>query len=133
MAKMRSVALYCCSCIILVLSVRSASASESMPLPLPTESQDVLSMGMGTVKVLIALAIIICLIFAIRWAIKRGGVTLGTIGGQGTSIEIIERKALGAKQALILVRVKDKGVLLHQARGNLTPLCEVDLQEGQQE
>jgi flagellar biogenesis protein FliO len=90
-------------------------------------------MGLGTFRVLIALAIIVCLIIAIRWVIKRGSGSLGTVMGQGTSIEIIERKALGAKQALVLVRVKNKGVLLHQVKGNLTPLCEVDLQESQKE
>ncbi|MBC8310141.1 MAG: FliO/MopB family protein [Phycisphaerales bacterium] len=133
MAKMRSVALQCCSCVISVLSVRTSYASESTPLPLPANAQEVLSMGLGTFRVLIALAIIVCLIIAIRWVIKRGSGSLGTVMGQGTSIEIIERKALGAKQALVLVRVKDKGVLLHQVKGNLTPLCEVDLQESQQE
>ncbi len=129
---MRSIALHCCSCVLSVLFVRPASGSESTPLPLPTGDQDALSMGYGLWRVLIALGVVICLIFLIRWVVKRGNGPLSVLGGGEKSIEILERKPLGPRQALLLVRVREKGVLLHQAKNTLTPLCEIDLEESPQ-
>jgi flagellar biogenesis protein FliO len=133
MAKMRSIALQCCSCVITGLFVRPSLGSESTPLPLPDAVQEPLSMELGGWKVAIALGCIFGLILIIRWAMKRSNRTIGGSGSKGSSIEIIERKSLGPRQSLLLVRVKQKGVLLHQSKSNLVPLCEVDIGKGSQE
>ena len=131
MAKMRSIALNCCCCVMTWLSVRTVEAAESTPLPLPSNSTDSFSMGMGIWKVLFALAIVVAILFIIRWFAKRANV--GSIYGakSGKSIRIIERKPIGTRQALLLVQVCDKKVLLHQGKGVLTPLCEIEESEGE--
>ncbi len=65
-----------------------------------------------------------------RWVIKRGNGPLSALGVGGKSIEILERKTLGPRQSLLLVRVREKGVLLHQVKNTLTPLCEIDIEDG---
>ena len=126
MAKMRSIALNCCSCVFIWLSVRTAGAAESTPLPLPSDGSDVFSVGNGIWRVFFALAIVIAVILLIRWFVGRAN-NAGTVNGRsGKSITIIERKPLGPRQSLLLVQVCDKKVLLHQGRGTLTRLCEIE-------
>lgn len=127
---MRSAAPYCCSCVLSGLFLRTGFASESLPLPLPEKDFSALSLGLGVERVLLALVFIGIVIIGIRWVLKRGKRGLSSIGSRGASIEIIERKPLGPRQSLLLVRVQKKGVLLHQSKNMLTPLCEVILEEG---
>ncbi len=128
---MRSIALQCCCCVMTWLSVRTVEASETTPLPLPTDSTESFSMGMGIWRVLFALAIVVAIVFIIRWLANRANV--GGISGAKSSqnIKIIERKPIGPRQTLLLVQVCEKKVLLHQAKGALTPLCEIEESEGE--
>ncbi len=127
---MRSIALQCCSCVIIGLFVRDAHGSESMPLPLPTGGEDAMAMGLGGWRVFLALSCVVGLIFVIRWILKRGNGGIGAFSTKGGAIEIMERKPLGPRQSLLLVRVRKKGVLLHQSKGTLVPLCELDIEDG---
>jgi|TARA_B100000959_G_scaffold269019_1_gene314355 flagellar biogenesis protein FliO len=131
MARTRSIALQCCSCVISWLSVRTASALESAPLPLPSENSDVFSVGNGLWRVLIALVVVVGIILLIRWFVDRANSGGTGPRGSGKLINIIERKPLGPRQSLLLVQVCDKKVLLHQSKGTLSPLCEVENSGGE--
>lgn len=87
-------------------------------------------MGHGLWNVFFVLLIIVALLFLIRWFMLRTNRAIGQSAKQGKSIQILERKALGARQSLLLVEVCGKKVLLHQSKGTLTPLCEVDPEVG---
>ena len=69
--------------------------------------------------------------WGIRWLFGRlgfGNTTdkTGLIGSKQRNIHILERKPLGARQSLLLVRCKDTEVLLHQSKGRLSTLCVVE-------
>ena len=98
---------------------------------MPNASEPTFSGGLGFWGVFLALAIVVGIILLIRWVVLRSGVISSQgIGGTGKKIHIVERKALGPRQALLLVRVAGKKeVLLHQSRGVLTPLCEFEIDE----
>ncbi len=130
MAKMRSIALICCYCVFALLSVRLVRADESSPLPLPSDDSAVFAMGNGLWRVLFALLVIAGLLVAIRWFVQRTHRANIQNATGGKSIQILERKALGARQSLLLVEVCGKKVLLHQSRGTLAPLCEIEAEKG---
>jgi hypothetical protein len=114
MAKMRSTALNCFSCLIVLLSVRPSDAAETTPLPLPNANSTIFSMDTGLWRVLI------------RWLARHFSKKVTRDGVSGNSIEILERKVLGPRQSLLLVKVCGKKVLLHQGKGTLTSLCEIN-------
>ncbi|MBT4524342.1 MAG: FliO/MopB family protein [Phycisphaerae bacterium] len=128
MAKMRIAALYCFSCLIASLSVRTSGAAESTPLPLPSSETALFSMDIGLWRVFLALLILFAVILLIRWSVRRSSKNVGR-GEKDKSIEILERKVLGPKQSLLLVRVCGKKVLLHQGKGSFTSLCEIEESE----
>jgi flagellar biogenesis protein FliO len=130
MAKMRSIALICCNCVFALLSVRTVCAAESTPLPLPSDDSAVFAIGNGLWRVLLALLVIAGILLAIRWFVQRTNRASGQDASTGKSIQILERKVLGARQALLLVEVCGKKVLLHQSKGALVPLCEIEAEEG---
>jgi len=113
------------------LSVCTASASESTPLPLPSENSGVFSMGDGVWRVFFALVVVVGIILLIRWFVSRVKNGSAETARFGKSIKIIERKPLGSRQSLLLVQVCDKKVLLHQSKGAMTPLCEVENSDGE--
>mgnify|MGYP006420000347 CR=1 FL=1 len=131
MAKTRSIALHCCSSVICWLSVRTVEATESTPLPLPSDDSAVFSMGTGVWRVVLALAVVVIVILVLRRFVARA--SSGGVAGanSGKLITIVERKPLGPRQSLLLVQVGDKKVLLHQAKGALVPLCELDAEDGE--
>jgi flagellar biogenesis protein FliO len=129
MAKMRTTAFYCFSCLIASLSVRTSGAAESTPLPLPSSETPIFSMDTGLWRVFLALLILFAVILIIRWSVRRITKKVGVRGDKGKSIEILERKVLGPKQSLLLVRVCGKKVLLHQGKGSFTSLCEIEESE----
>ena len=133
MAKMRSIALHRYRCVIAVLMVRTAAASESTPLPLPSDDQSMLSLDSGAWRVILALAVVMALVLTLQWFLRwrRGHAGVNMIGG--SAIEIVERKSLGPRHWLLLVRVGKRGVLLHQGKGTLSPLCEIDFDQEDQE
>ncbi len=131
MAKMRSIALHCCSSVICWLSVRSVEAAESTPLPLPSDDSVLFSMGNGVWRVILALAVVVGVILIIRWFVGRASIGGANSAGMGKTISIIERKPLGPRQSLLLVQVCNKKILLHQVKGSLTPLCEIENDGGE--
>jgi flagellar biogenesis protein FliO len=133
MAKTRSIALICCNCVFASLSVRTVEATESTPLPMPSSESTVFSMDAGLWRVFFALLIVAGILLGIRWFIRRtfGGSSHNEVSGK--TIQVIERKALGARQSLLLVKVGNKKVLLHQTKGALVPLCELECEEAEVE
>lgn len=126
MAKMRSTALNCFSCLIALLSVRPSGAAETTPLPLPNANSTIFSMDTGLWRVFLALLVVFVVMLLIRWLARHFSKKVTRDGVSGNSIEILERKVLGPRQSLLLVKVCGKKVLLHQGKGTLTSLCEIN-------
>jgi len=124
---MRSIALNSYLCVIAVLLVRAASASETTPLPIQTDSNGVFVLDSGAWRVGIALAVLVGLVFLVQWLMrKQKGGGIGHLAS-GRAIQIIDRKALGPRQYLLLVQVGKRRVLLHQGKGTLSPMCEFEV------
>lgn len=125
----RKQAIYCYIHVFCALFVQTSLGSvlEAKPLPLPTEKTETSTTMLGIWEVCWALLIIACLIFAIQWILRRSGVgVLPTTGSSQRAIRIIERKPLGARQSLVLVRCRETEVLLHQSKGKLSTLCVIE-------
>ncbi|MAI67405.1 MAG: hypothetical protein CMJ26_05975 [Phycisphaerae bacterium] len=129
MAKLRSIALICCNCVFALLSVRTVEATDSISLPMPSSELTVFSMDSGLWSVFFVLLILAGLLLGIRWFVRKSTGNSTHDSASGKRIQIIERKALGPRQALLLVQIGGKKVLLHQVKGALVPLCELDASE----
>lgn len=120
-------ALKCCICIALLTQRAICASIESTPLP-PPSSGSTVSAWSGAWRVAIALLVVAVLLFGIRALLRRLG--RGAVVGGGR-IEVIERKPLGVRHSLMLVRVGRRSVLIHQAGGRMHPLCTIDEEESQ--
>ena len=129
MAKLRSIALICCNCVFALLSVRTVEATDSISLPMPSSESTVFSMDSGLWNVFFVLLILAGLLLGIRCFVRKSTGNSMHDSASGKRIQIIERKALGPRQALLLVQIGGKKVLLHQVKGALVPLCELDASE----
>ena len=134
-AMIRKQAINRCIYIVCALLVRPSFGGfiGSQPLPLPTPKTDQVTQWLGLWEVCFALSVIAGMIFAIRWVFGRmnGGKT-PLIASKQRNIQIIERKPLGGRQSLLLVRCRDTEVLLHQSKGRLTTLCVVDAENAKE-
>jgi flagellar biogenesis protein FliO len=128
-AMIRKQAINRCIYILSALIVRPSFGGfiAASPLPLPTPKSTQATHWLGLWEVCFALLVIAGLIFTIRWifGLMNDGKT-PLIGSKQRNIQIIERKPLGGRQSLLLVRCRDTEVLLHQSKGRLTTLCAVD-------
>ena len=127
-AMIRKRAIYCYTSILCALLVRTAfagiSAAQPLPIPLPIAKNTTAWLGIWEVG--FALLLIVGLILAIRWLFGRVGLGNTTVvGSKRRNIQIIERKPLGARQSLLLVRCRETEVLIHQSKGRLSTLCVV--------
>ena len=132
-AMIRKRAFNRCSYVLCALFVRTSFGGflAAVPLPLPTPKTENTLKWLGVWEVCFALLIIVGLIWGIRWIFGRLGFgniseKTTTSGSKGRKIQIIERKPLGGRQSLLLVRCKNTEVLLHQSKGRLSTLCVVD-------
>ncbi|MBC8523172.1 FliO/MopB family protein [PVC group bacterium] len=128
----RKPAINCCTFILCELFVRPSFGSilGAQHLPLPSPKTDGTTSWLGLWEVFFALLVIAGLIFAIRWLFGRTGLgKTPSVGSRRRNIQIIERKPLGARQSLLLVRCRDTEVLLHQSKGRLSTLCVVEMDE----
>ena len=126
MAKTRSFAFKIYQSCAVLLLVRSAIGAESLPLPIPTENPQLFAMGGELWRLLLALAIIVGLVFGLQWIIKRVRSKGSGLSDYGSKMEVIERKSVGQRSCLLLIKVGKKEVLLHQDRNQVTMLCELD-------
>ena len=128
-AMIRKQAINPCIYILCALQVRPSFGGfiGSQPLPLPTSKAEQATQWLGLWQVCFALLVIASLMFALRWLFGRmnGGKT-SLVGVKQRNIHIIERKPIGGRQTLLLVRCRETEVLLHQSKGRLTTLCVVD-------
>lgn len=129
MAKTRSFAFKIYQLCVVLLLVRSAIGAESLPLPIPAENPQLFAMGGELWRLLLALAIIIGLVFGLQWIIKRVRGKGARLGDYGSKINVIERKSIGQRSCLLLIKVGRKEVLLHQDRNGITMLCELNQPE----
>ena len=136
----RKRAINCYTYVLCALFVRTSFGGflAAQPLPLPASKPENSAQWLGVWQVCFALLIVVGLILGIRWIFWRIG--FGNIcqktslsGSKGRSIQIIERKALGGRQSLLLVRCKNTEVLLHQSKARLSTLCVVDSQPPDEE
>jgi len=101
---------------------------------LPTPKPEQVTAWLGLWEVCFALLVITGLILAIRWMFGRmNSHKTPLMGLKNRNIQIIERKPLGGRQSLLLVRCRDTEVLLHQSRGHLSTLCVVDPESNKEE
>ncbi|MBT4584129.1 MAG: FliO/MopB family protein [Phycisphaerae bacterium] len=128
----RKRAINCCIYILSALFVRTSFGGylASQPLPLPTPKAEQTTVWLGLWDVCLALLVIVGLLFVIRWLFGRmcGGKT-PIVGSKQRNISIVERKPLGGRQSLLLVRCRDTEVLLHQSKGRLSTLCVLDAEK----
>ena len=128
-AMIRKQAVNCCTCIFCALYVRTSYGSTlgAKPLPLPLQKTEDTTAWLGIWEVCFALLFITGLILGIRWLFFRAGFYKSpSAGSAGRSIQILERKQIGAGQSLLLIRCCDTQVLLHQSKGRLSTLCVVE-------
>ncbi len=72
-----------------------------------------------------ALLLIIIIIYASVWLMKRYTTGRTPVGGE--LIKIVERRHLTPKQAIYVVKVGEKHVLLGATESGINKLCDVDL------
>jgi flagellar biosynthetic protein FliO len=72
-----------------------------------------------------ALLLIIIIIYASVWLMKRYTTGKSPVGGD--LIKIVERRHLTPKQAIYVVKVGEKHVLLGATESGINKLCDVDL------
>jgi len=129
MAKTRSAAINRYRYMIALFVVRAANATELTRLPPPEDGKTLFPLDTGIARVCIVLAVMVGFLLLWQWLIRRGrGGTIAKLPS-GRAIQIVDRKALGPRQWLILVRVGRQAVLLHQGKGSLTPLCEFEYEQ----
>lgn len=80
-------------------------------------------------RLLLALAAVCVLIYAMTW-LARKYLPSRLVGGRGGAIEILSTRPLGARKNLLLVRVRDKTILLGSTAHSLHFLTDVEEGEG---
>lgn len=76
--------------------------------------------------VTIALAVVLALIYAAAWLLRR----LKSFNGiSKSSLTVVEAVSVGAKERVVLIRVKDRQVLLGVAPGRVNMLVDIGIVE----
>lgn len=75
-------------------------------------------------KLVIALAFILVIIYASVWLMKR--FSLGKLAGNSELISIVERRHLAPKQAVYLLKVGSKHLLVGSSEAGITRIADID-------
>jgi flagellar biogenesis protein FliO len=74
-------------------------------------------------KILLAMSAVVGLIFALKWG--AGKLNPGLTTRSAGTMSVLSRLPMGPKQQLILVKVGRRAVLVGQAGGQMSSLCEI--------
>ena len=77
----------------------------------------------SVLQTLLALAIVVALIFVAGWLLRRAGGRAGKADHE--VMQVVARKAISARQQLLLVRLGGRLVLVGCSRDAMSPLCEI--------
>lgn len=107
-----------------------AGDSEGLPLNLDQEAASApgLSPGAHLFRALLSLALVVCLIYAVYYALRwwRGGLPRG---GQGRRILLLDHARLDGDKSVYVVALGKKVVVLGASGSGLRMLCELSGEE----
>lgn len=115
---LRRFGLLCATTCIVILGCATAMAEDQ---PIPKLSND---FGPTLLQLAGAMILIVGIIYASVWLMKK--YSGGKITGGGDIISIVERRHLTPKQALYLVKVGEKHLLIGASESGLSKLSDID-------